>query len=135
MKKLAVVLLIALTIVTMSACGASENSGNSINTVESDAYQSEVDGSTSLKDQIIGTWEIVNSNYSVSKMVLYKGGTGKGYESTMTDGSTYYSLAWDIKDEVVNISLDPTGHFVTGYTLEEGELVSVDGERHYKKIE
>ena len=133
MRKLLFVLFVAIMFSTMTACGSSGQPDNSSNTAENGVAESKEE-TASLKDQIPGTWEIVDSNYSVSKMVLYKGGTGDGYDSTNTNGLKY-SLSWTIEDDVVNISLDSSGQFVTGYSLEDGELVSVDGKYHYKRTE
>ncbi len=89
--------------------------------------------SKGTKEQdIVGTYSIAqNNNYYIQTMELYKGGTGKGFN---TKSDSHYTISWEIKDDILNITIkgairDDT----TGYIVKGGILTSVDGEHTYYK--
>lgn len=90
----------------------------------------------SLEESCIGTWKIVNDDkYYIQTIILYKGGTGKGLAKGKNEDSTeYYRLHWEIKDDILNIDTDGQGFFVTGYTIENNKMTSVDGKYIYNKV-
>lgn len=92
----------------------------------------------SIEETCIGTWKIVNNDtYYLQTIILYKGGTGRGFleKDKYENINTYYSLQWEVKDNILNIDTDGQGHFVTGYTIENDKMTSVDGKHTYIKIE
>lgn len=113
----------------LTACGTSTDGDNANESLNEQAGQIE------LKDAVVGLWEIEDpksiADNGVYKMNLYAGGTGDGYDNN----SGTYSLTWEIKDDVINISQNNSGMFVTGYTLEGDNLASVDGKKNYKRVE
>lgn len=132
MKKIIALFLAVVMCLSLAACGG-ENTDVAENSTAAESDTEE------LKDLVVGTWEI---QFDLSdpkgggddSMELYKGGTGKGFASYMNEGN-YHSIKWEIVDDVINIDLDGTGMFLTGYTYEDGVLTSVDGKNVYYKVD
>lgn len=133
MKRLLAITLTA-SMLLLTACGTTSTSSEteiSSNTPTTTEDQS----ANSIKDEIVNTWKIQNNpSYYYQIMVLYEGGTGKGF-SDLSKKDSYYPLSWEIVDNVVNISNANDKHFETGYKLENGVLTSVDGEITFSKYE
>ena len=113
MKKKNLILLFLTMIMTLSlvACGGKKED---------------------LKEQCIGTWEIVdNPTWYMQKMELYEGGTGNGFEKNQTE--SWYSLEWEINDDVLNVTVTGTYDLETGYTIEGDTMTSVDGDITYTR--
>ena len=133
MKKAISLLLTLAVCLSLCACGSENDT-----TITTEAPIKTITQNNDLtEEQVIGTWEWRTSGEQgpingVTHMELYEGGTGKGTNSSMTGGS-YYSITWEIKGQVINISASnaPT----VGAKLEDGKLVAVDGTVTYTKIE
>lgn len=93
----------------------------------------------------IGTWELTEGTTTYLKVIeLFEGGTGKGYQ--VIDGEkgtvnlsgkivkdSYYSLNWEIKDNIINIKCNDT---TKGYKLESKNILkSVDERITYNKAD
>lgn len=79
-------------------------------------------------NQCIGTWESADKN---SMIILYQGGTGKHYINlNIKEYSSYSSIKWEIKDNVLNTSNSIS---TTGYKVKNGTITSLDGQYTYYK--
>ena len=113
MKKILTFALVVVTALSLCACGAKLTS-----------------------ESCVGVWklDVANSDansFAVETMELLEGGIGKGTISQMTDGS-YYPLVWEIKDNVLEVSLDMS-QISYSFQLNEGTLSSTDGKIFYTK--
>ena len=86
--------------------------------------------------ECIGTWKITNDDkYYIQSMVLYKGGTGKGFgKGEDESGNHYWEISWEIKDNILNITVGSSVPTTTGYELEKNTITSVDGPYSYNKV-
>lgn len=83
------------------------------------------------ENDCIGTFKIANNdNHYVEKIVLYKGGTGKGFPK---DSNSGWQIEWEIQDNILNITLAYNGGIKTGFKVEKNKIISVDGEHTYIK--
>ena len=83
------------------------------------------------ENDCIGTFKIANNdNHYVEKIVLYKGGTGEGFPK---DSNSGWQIEWEIKDNILNITLAYNGGIKTGFKVEKNKIISVDGEHTYIK--
>ena len=87
-------------------------------------------------EQCIGTWEWVyeqsiGNSWGVETMELYKGGTGKGYNSLLT-GDSHYPLSWEISNDILKVSFtaDPLS---CAFEMDGDTITSTDGEIVYIK--
>lgn len=72
----------------------------------------------------IGTWE--STKYKDLTMILYEGGTGKRITANTIEGG-YTNITWEIKDNVLNISVPYffDNHTTTGYKVENGIMTNL----------
>ena len=91
-----------------------------------------IEYSKNSSKNIVGTWKQKDSKWY---LVLYEGGTGKGYSDEKEFKETGYApqeYTWEIMDGVINITntlIDKT----EGFKLEKEVLKSVDGKTIYLK--
>lgn len=145
MKKLIVLLLAAVMCLSLAACGGNisgddanndADASTEVSTTETKVQNESSTQTNGLTDkEVIGTWEWKNFDEQgpangVTHMELYEGGTGKGTNSEMTDGS-YYSITWEINDNVINVTASDAP--AIGLKLVDGKLVTVDGTATYTK--
>lgn len=72
----------------------------------------------------IGTWK--NTNKDNDTITIYQGGTGQ-----FGKGTGGYSLTWEIKDNILNITYSG---FTEGFDIEKDKMVSVNGKDTYIKV-
>ena len=85
-----------------------------------------------LSKDIVGTWKQKDVKWY---LVLYEGGTGKGYSDTKEFKETGYApqeYKWEIKDGVINIT-NTLVNETEGFKLDKDVLRSVDGKDIYLK--
>ena len=110
MKKMIALLLAAVMCFSLIACGEKAAAPT-----EPAATETIPEGISA--DDVAGTWTMdlpykqAGKGVPAYQMKLHKGGTGEGYEKKdgQIDTSKFYSLKWEIKDDVIVISyeMDP----------------------------
>lgn len=75
------------------------------------------DNGTLTSESCIGTWKTLDNTTmcsNVETFILYQGGTGKGIMTNKPEDKGYYAIKWEVKDNILNISLDSTRKFCYG---------------------
>jgi len=129
MKKFLMILMALVMCLTLCACG--DEAAAPAETAAPEQNEAP-DGA-----QFIGTWDWKDfdeqgPSNGVTHLELYEGGTGKGTNSSMNEGS-YYPVTWEVNSDVINITASDTP--TVGMKLQDGKLVAVDGTFSYTKAE
>lgn len=83
----------------------------------------------------IGTWKLNEGTYYLPTIILYEGGTGKGFYKDENDDG-FVSFTWEIKDNILNVTESSTffGGTSQGYKIENGKMSSVTGKYAFYKV-
>lgn len=93
---------------------------------------------TSIKDLCIGSWKVENNSKvwnTIEIITLYEGGTGKGKIVGKNEKDGYYSLSWEIQDDVINITYGDMFSVTKGFKIENNVIKSVDDQYIYTKVD